>query len=529
MRDKSRDLQNFAKEAEDRDPSASAKLVDLTPFVLEFDLQNSAVSSRALELIAGLANSYLANYMMEKINEQQQYGEELELFKTSLVSHNAPGDQRGLLQVEFQSVAAFSESATETMSIQEMDQLLAAAFDGRLKVDFLDLLKYLPDENVFSGAINVRFDFAPIDLRTPATLTSRPTSVTLSHFNLNYRTANKKGRNPSVFDIFALEEITNMYLRSFVLREFKLSTALIAEFSTTIVEHWQLEGTITVKYESTIDCKLKSPVAIPTKEELDAVRSTAFSYEHDHLNGYVDMLNSLPHTNMFSSTFSVYSEGTVPPSEDASKRLNYILVLVAALYAKLVLVAAYFIRKRRRNQSEESRGELDDFKDEAATEKGQSDHSEGSTGNDIEHPILCEARTSLEISLIHNELGEDPTGSCRRNRSPIQDYDSSEHRDSEPEIEFCDGQSEVSSLTRCTHLEQKVAPRYVWDRQIASPTDSRCFQGANGQRRFVYYKARKSGESKRHHGETGFGDADDTSTPASISRYDDVNFLGHFS
>jgi hypothetical protein len=493
-----------------------------------------------LSKIESLSDAYLEEYMIDEIKHGFLMSNDrvdehvggvstlmLELFTTTIISSFTDKDDS--IRIVFQSTAAFSEGSAEVPTMQELDRFLAEAFNGGFKVSYLELLHHLSANAVLSGVIDVRFDFANKESPNQNLFGEPVTSIPMSRYALDYMVI--QAENLAVSDFYELQEVTNMYLRSYVMLEFGLSASLIDNFSTAVTGHLQnTDGSIKVEYESTISFKLRSAVAIPSVEKLDAVRIKAFSWKT--LGDYMDLLESLQRSNAFATaSFVRAEEGTLRfkelESTDNDSQSLHVAFIVAISVTTALFVAALFngrlCCKKLRKECDVVHG-----KNYAVDTDGESQCSGSASCGDMEYPTR-KASESEESLLNILPQGENPRRWIERlyhvatERTCIDENDDNgagllEAADTDGEsqhngstsggdveqqgriyFEQCKGTFEktskggtydVVSSSGCSEIESEI----IFEDEPASRAQPKGKAiSTDGQKRSVYWKARKTG------------------------------------
>lgn len=108
-------------------------------------------------------------------------------------------------------------------------------------------------------------------------------------------------RPPFRSELLEVVELTRVYINSFFLSNYKKSelTNLSKVMTLFTNSGFEFEEAIPIDYESRAVFE-SSSILIPDKEDLDKILVSAF--EGDNLDGYIGLLQSLPTSNIFSST-----------------------------------------------------------------------------------------------------------------------------------------------------------------------------------------------------------------------------------
>jgi len=135
---------------------------------------------------------------------------------------------------------------------------------------------------------------------TPSDTSSDNIIGLLSPYTILY-TVTDDERPPFRSELLEVVELTRIYLNSFFLSNFKKSELTYLSKVMTLFTNTGFEfgEAIPIDYESRAAFE-SSSIIIPDKEDLDKVLVSAF--EGDNLDGYIGLLQSLPTSNIFSST-----------------------------------------------------------------------------------------------------------------------------------------------------------------------------------------------------------------------------------
>lgn len=434
----------------------SSIVVPMTPFILEFQMEDGETTNEELIEIEALVDSYLNTYVMDIMNQTGPHDFELQIVKTHLITHTH-GETSGTLFTEFQSFAGVNDTATNIPTVQLLDEHLKQAFyETETKQNFLKLLNYFPDEHAFRGVSNVEFSLAPPDMRTSAMVSTSSTLIPLSHYNLIYTLPETK--IPSAFDLLPLEKVTNMYLKSCVMEEASLPSSWIDQFSTVVVQHWSTPGKIEIRYESTLHLKSDNEISAPTVEQLDAIRLDAFGVSH--LGEYIELLEELPSTNTFSFTQSVQNENDwVSESlleSDSWLTLRVVRITVFAIGSNMLFIGIFcLLRQKCGKKFRKEHGDKCEERSVATINLSERS-SEGGLSPKSERKPMVDDHNYADSNTPARPKRRSLGFSRKRTTTsqPLQEVPQPSVDTESPDV-FDDEESQVSALTSISQVLQK--------------------------------------------------------------------------
>jgi hypothetical protein len=192
----------------------------------------------------------------------------------------------------------------------------------------------------------------------PTPITPSPTSqssiaIRATPYSLSYLTVDK--RLPTASEYAEVTELTRMYLEEFMLDEFAQTTLTnLDDFLTVMVQNtYILDEPVLIEYRST-GLFNPSSIFLPTTRELNMLILEAF--QDENLLVYIERLNALPSSNIFSSTIVVVlgapiaGAGTQASTQAAGgSRTSFATKtsIIAGAAGIFVLAAGVFLLRRR--------------------------------------------------------------------------------------------------------------------------------------------------------------------------------------
>ena len=330
-------------------PFDRTDVMNLTLYNLLYTLTRSSRDVKAIEFeqLAELTDSYLEQFMTNQLNKNPKVLQvqtsrtkvpSLEDFTTRIVSISPGPSTR--ITVNFESRATYKITAASVPTITELDQALARAFSGEFLMFYLELIHGLPANNAFATVDRIAFEFNTTNHITMNSTSGLTESVSLDFgvYYLDYKVS--VTRRPSLDDLNEIKALNDVYLQAFVISRLSaVSGAPMVELVSKVLSSSPVqERVIRVVFKPTAVFGLSSMVATPTLQELDGARLAAFSSEN--LNGYVDMLNSLPQFNVFRTTILVTPEGTsnVVTKQEKKEETVRVAILAAFSFACVTLI-----------------------------------------------------------------------------------------------------------------------------------------------------------------------------------------------
>jgi len=185
-------------------------------------------------------------------------------------------------------------------------------------------------------------------------------TISLTPFTIQYTVTNDE-RPPFRSELLEVVQLTRIYLDRYFFSVYEKSeltnlSKVMTLFTNTAFEFGEA---IPIEYESEAVLKLSS-VLLPDKEDLDNILVSAF--EGDDLDGYIGLLQSLPPSNIFSSTqyaklVQTVEESPSKKSENMSrksiaKNMTLAAIVVGGAAGLILIFVSTRLLHRRRHYNE---------------------------------------------------------------------------------------------------------------------------------------------------------------------------------